>query len=75
MTTYGRCWLDSWAGRFSIPCEILGECTRKGKPHYKVKVLVDVMRRFYAGQIAYPPRSSVTNVSTAAPDLSIHYPA
>jgi hypothetical protein len=49
---------ESWAGRLEHPVEVLGTCTRKGKPHYRVRVLEKAFR-WTVGQILYPPASAV----------------
>jgi hypothetical protein len=50
---------DGWAGRSKHPVEILGECRRKGKEHYRVRLLESAYRHA-AGKILYPPKSAVT---------------
>ena len=51
--------LDSWAGRTKHPVEILGECRRRGKEHYKVRLLEQAFRH-HAGKVLYPPKWAVT---------------
>lgn len=51
--------IDSWAGRSKHPCEVLGECVRRGKRHCRVRML-DTAFRWSAGQVRYPPVASVT---------------
>jgi hypothetical protein len=57
---------DGWAGRFQVKAEVLAECKRAGRPHYKVRFLEPVGRRFAAGQIGYPPEHAVTDVKEEA---------
>jgi hypothetical protein len=53
---------DSYAGRFTVRAELLGTCRRAGKNHYKVRLLEPAMRR-RAGQVLYPPKHAVTDIT------------
>jgi hypothetical protein len=50
---------NSWAGRTKHPVEILAECCRRGKPHYRVRLLERAYRHA-ADKILYPPVWAVT---------------
>jgi hypothetical protein len=54
--------LDGWAGRSKHAVEVLGECQRRGQPHYKVRLLERAYRHA-AGAIHYPPVWAVTFAS------------
>jgi hypothetical protein len=53
-----RAWVhfDSWAGRYRVPCEVLGR-TKRG---YKVRLLEAASARKPAGAVCYPPAWAVT---------------
>src|SRR5262245_10706241 len=56
----GTVYLESWAGRTAHPVEVLGRCTRKGRPHYRVRWLGTCFSgRKRAGAVYYPPACAV----------------
>ena len=59
-TRKGWVQFDGWAGRTQTPCEILGECIRKCKKHYRIRLLESAYR-YHAGMILYPPQHAVTD--------------
>lgn len=57
--TQAHVWFDGWAGRSRHVVEVLGPCKRRGKDHYKVRLL-EAAYRHPAGKVLYPPAWAVT---------------
>src|SRR5262245_2500978 len=51
-------YMQSWAGLTRHREVKVGDCTRKGRPHVKVRMLENALR-FVAGRTYYPPSSAV----------------
>jgi len=51
---------DGWSGRFAVPAELLGRCRRRGKDHYRVRLLESAGRSKPKGCVCFPPAFAVT---------------